>query len=189
MDEKKGEVLLKVARKSIADSLSLPTPDADTMSKELSDDIFETLRGTFVTLKINDQLRGCIGNLTADKSLLEGVRDNAINAAFHDPRFPPLSKNVFVKVDIEISLLTEPLKLEFKNSQDLLEKLRPNVDGVIIRKGPYSSTFLPQVWEQLPDKKLFLSHLCQKAGLSPDEWQRPGLEVMVYQVQYFEESH
>ncbi len=189
MDKKKGEVLLKVARKSIADSLSLPTPDADTLSKELSDDIFTTRRGTFVTLKINDQLRGCIGNLTADKSLLEGVRDNAINAAFHDPRFPPLSKNEFEKVDIEISLLTEPRKLEFKNSGDLLEKLRPDVDGVIIRKGPYSSTFLPQVWEQLPDKKSFLSHLCQKAGLSPDEWQRPGLEVMVYQVQYFEEGH
>lgn len=189
MDEKKGEILLKVARKSIADSLGLPTREADTLDRELSDDIFKTRQGTFVTLKINDRLRGCIGNLTADKPLLEGVRDNAVNAAFHDPRFPPLSKNEFEKVDIEISLLTEPRKLEFKTGEELLEKLRPDIDGVIICKGPYSSTFLPQVWEQLPDKKLFLAHLCQKAGLPPDEWQRPGLEVMVYQVRYFEEGH
>ena len=125
----------------------------------------------------------------AGKSILEGIRNNAVNAAFHDPRFPPLSKNELDQVDIEISLLTRPEPLEFTDSGDLLAKLRPGVDGLIVRKGPYSATFLPQVWEQLPDKKSFLSHLCAKAGLSPEEWQRPGLEVMIYQVQYFEEDH
>jgi len=189
MDKKKGDILLNVARKSIEKKLNVHAPEADDLDKDLSDKIYNARRGTFVTLKKNGQLRGCIGNLMADKSVLEGVQDNAINAAFHDPRFPPLSKNELEQVDIEISLLTEPQILEYKDKDDLLEKLRPNVDGVIIRKGPYSATFLPQVWEQLPDKKSFLGHLCSKAGLPPDEWQRGALEVMTYQVQYFEEDH
>ena len=189
MDNEKGDILLKLARKTIADRLNLKTPDSDKLDVALSDDIFNTHRGTFVTLTINDQLRGCIGNLSTDNSILDGVKDNAINAAFHDPRFPPLKKNELKNIDIEISLLTEPETLEYHDGDDLLEKLRPNVDGVIIRKGQYSSTFLPQVWDQLPDKQSFLEHLCQKAGLSSDAWRRPGLEVMVYQVQYFEEDH
>ncbi len=187
MDKQQGDVLLKVARKTLAEKLRVPGPDADVPEDELSKDIFNEQRGTFVTLKINDQLRGCIGNLLPDKSILDGVRDNAVNAAFHDPRFPPLSKDELERVDIEISLLTRPEPLEYKDSADLLTKLRPGVDGLIIRKGPYSATFLPQVWDQLPDKKAFLSHLCAKAGLSPDAWQQSDLEVMTYQVQYFEE--
>ncbi len=189
MDKGKGDILLKLARKTIADKLDVKTPDTDDLGGTLSDDIFNARRGTFVTLTINDQLRGCIGNLAADKSIIDGVKDNAINAAFHDPRFPALSKNELKNVDIEISLLTEPKVLEYQDGDDLLNKLRPNVDGVIIRKGVYSATFLPQVWEQLRDKKSFLEHLCQKAGLPSDAWRRPGLEVMVYQVQYFEEDH
>ncbi|MBC2717669.1 MAG: AmmeMemoRadiSam system protein B [Desulfobacteraceae bacterium] len=189
MDKEKGDILLRLARNTIADSLNIEIAESDELSRALADDIFNSHRGTFVTLKINNQLRGCIGNLSADKSILESVKDNAINAAFHDPRFPSLSKKELDNVDIEISLLTDPQPLEYKDGNDLLDKLRPNVDGVIIRKGVYSATFLPQVWEQLPDKKSFLEHLCQKAGLSSDEWRQPGLEVMVYQVQYFEEDH
>jgi hypothetical protein len=189
MDEEKGKILLKLARQTIAHSLNADINESDSQSMDLSDKVFTDHRGTFVTLTMNKQLRGCIGNLSSDKSILDGVKDNAINAAFHDPRFPPLSKNEFNKIDIEISILSEPEKLVYHDSSDLLEKLRPGIDGVIIRKGPYSSTFLPQVWDQLPDKKSFLNHLCQKAGLSPDEWRRPGLEVMLYQVQYFEENH
>jgi len=189
MDKEKGALLLKLARKTIADSLNIETHAFNEHNDNLSDKLFTEHRGTFVTLTIDNQLRGCIGNLSAEKSIIEGVKDNAVNAAFHDPRFPPLSKNEFPNVDIEISLLSQPERLEYQDGDDLLEKLRPNIDGVIIRKGPYSSTFLPQVWDQLPDKKSFLEHLCQKAGLAPDEWRRPGLEVMVYQVQYFEENH
>ena len=196
MEKEKGDILLKLARKTIANRLNPETPGPDGPGglddgpggASASDDTFNARRGTFVTLKINNQLRGCIGNLSPDKSIIDGVKDNAINAAFNDPRFPPLSKNELKKVDIEISLLTKPAVLEYQDGNDLLKKLRPNVDGVIIRKGFYSATFLPQVWEQLPDKKSFLEHLCQKAGLPSDEWRRTGLEVMVYQVQYFEEE-
>ena len=189
MDKEKGKILLKLARQTIAHSLDLDTNESDSQNVDLSDKLFTEHRGTFVTLTMDNQLRGCIGNLSSDKSIIEGVRDNAINAAFHDPRFPQLSKNELNNITIEISLLSEPEKLVYHDGDDLLEKLKPGIDGVIIRKGPYSSTFLPQVWDQLPDKQSFLRHLCQKAGLSPDEWRRPGLEIMVYQVQYFEEEH
>lgn len=189
MDKEKGKILLKLARQTISHSLNLDTNESDDQKIDLSDKVFTELRGTFVTLTMDNQLRGCIGNLSSEKSIIEGVKDNAINAAFHDPRFPQLSKSELNNITIEISLLSEPEKLNYEDEVDLLEKLRPGIDGVIIRKGQYSSTFLPQVWDQLPDKQSFLNHLCQKAGLSPDEWRHPGLEVMVYQVQYFEEEH
>lgn len=188
INSKKGEVLLELARKSIADRLGVswePSPEFDSRAK---DPVFESRRGTFVTLKINDQLRGCIGNLVPEKPLIQGVKDNAVNAAFNDPRFAPLSKEEFARIQIEVSLLTEPMPLEYRDAQELLEKIRPDVDGLIISKGPYSATFLPQVWEQLPDKKSFLSNLCMKAGLPADEWKKGNLQVYTYQVQYFEES-
>lgn len=186
-DEKKGEILLEIARKTIAERLGLsykPLTDLDAASRDTA---FESRRGTFVTLKINDQLRGCIGNLLPDKPLISAVQDNAVNAAFQDPRFAPLSKQEFEKIQIEVSLLTEPKPLNYKDGRDLLDKLRPHVDGVILRKGPYSSTFLPQVWEQLPDKRTFLEQLCMKAGLPADAWQKGDIKVLTYQVQYFEE--
>lgn len=188
MDKEHGEMLLKLARKTIADRLRLVFSEDPSLAQALNDPAFSAPRGTFVTLTKNHQLRGCIGNLSADKPIREGIRENALHAAFDDPRFPPLSKDEFKNIVIEISLLTEPQKLEFTDGTDLLAKLRPGVDGVILRKGPYSATFLPQVWDQLPDKAAFLSHLCAKAGLSSDEWRRPGLEVSTYQVQYFEEE-
>ncbi|MBA2880451.1 AmmeMemoRadiSam system protein A [Desulfosalsimonas propionicica] len=186
-DEKKGEILLEIARKTIAERLGLsykPSTDLDAASRDTA---FESRRGTFVTLKINDQLRGCIGNLLPDKPLISAVQDNAVNAAFQDPRFAPLSKQEFEKIQIEVSLLTEPKPLNYKDGRDLLDKLRPHVDGVILRKGPYSSTFLPQVWEQLPDQRTFLEQLCMKAGLPSDAWQKGDTEVLTYQVEYFEE--
>lgn len=185
--KKQGELLLKLARKTIADKLGIDHKIFDELKEGLSDPKLNEKRGTFVTLKINGNLRGCIGNLSADKSVVEGVRDNAINAAFRDPRFAPLSRDEFDKIQIEVSILSEPKPLSFDSPDDLLAKLRPGVDGVIIRKGIRGATFLPQVWEQLPDKKVFLSHLCLKAGLPADEWKKPGLQVFTYQVQYFEE--
>ena len=92
------------------------------------------------------------------------------------------------QTEIEVSILTEPRPLEYRNGQDLTRKLRINVDGVIIRQGHASATFLPQVWEQLPRPEKFLSHLCLKAGLPSDAWKNPELEVLTYQVQYFEEK-
>jgi len=116
------------------------------------------------------------------------VKRNAINAAFNDYRFSPLTAKEFAKVEIEISILSEPEPLEYKDSNDLIKKLRPNVDGVIIRKGYASATFLPQVWEQLIRPEDFLSHLCAKAGLPSDSWKNSKLEVLTYNVQYFEEE-
>ena len=116
------------------------------------------------------------------------MRVNAINAAFRDPRFPPLSRDELNRIKIEVSILTNPRPLEYKDAQDLLAKLRPGIDGVIIKKGFHEATFLPQVWEQLPRKEDFLTHLCLKAGLDGDAWRRGDLEVSTYQVQAFEEE-
>ena len=189
ISKEKGEVLLEVARKSIADRLGVETGVSTVGDDATRDPVFQSKRGTFVTLKINDQLRGCIGNLVPEKPLIEGVRDNAVNAAFSDPRFGPLSPEEFSKIQIEVSLLTEPQPLEYTDAQDLLDKIRPHVDGLIIQKGARSATFLPQVWEQLPDKKSFLQQLCMKAGLPPDAWKKGDLQVFTYQVQYFEEPN
>ncbi|UCD79393.1 MAG: AmmeMemoRadiSam system protein B [Desulfobacterales bacterium] len=190
-NEAQGQILVKLARQTIADKLgaNVTDPEAGASDRILQDDSFKRHCGTFVTLKIKGQLRGCIGNLTASESVLDGVRRNAINAAFHDPRFSPLSKDELDRTEIEVSILSEPQPLEFRDEQDLIAKLRVNVDGVIIRKGHASATFLPQVWEQLPEPDDFLTHLCMKAGLASDAWKSSQLEVLTYQVQYFEEKH
>ena len=189
LSEAQGQVLVRLARQTLMDRLGIKIPQAeiDSLNVALKDSCFKSLCGTFVTLKINERLRGCIGNLTSDTPLKSGVRRNAINAAFHDPRFEPLSTSDIDRVEIEISILSEPHRLKYRDGDDLVKKLRPHVDGVIIRKGHASATFLPQVWEQLPRPQDFLSHLCSKAGLSADSWQSPELEVSTYQVQYFEE--
>jgi len=185
----KGQVLVRLARSTLMEKFGCPLPprEADQLRSALSDPVFQTPCGTFVTLKQQGQLRGCIGNLSASDPLAEGVRRNAVNAAFHDPRFSPLTARELDQVVIEVSVLTEPRPLEFSDPEDLLHKLRPNIDGVILRKGYASATFLPQVWEQLPQKEDFLGHLCLKAGLPRDAWKRSTLEVSTYQVQYFEE--
>jgi AmmeMemoRadiSam system protein B/AmmeMemoRadiSam system protein A len=186
---KEGQELVRLARNTLMEKFGLPLPpdEADRMRSALSTASFQARCGTFVTLKLKGQLRGCIGSLSASDPLAEGVRRNAINAAFHDPRFAPLTEKELGQVEIEVSVLTEPQPLTFSDPEDLLRKLRPNVDGVIIRQGYASATFLPQVWEQLPKKEDFLGHLCLKAGLPRDSWKRGKLEVTTYQVQYFEE--
>jgi len=133
-------------------------------------------------------LRGCIGSLVALEPLVDGVRRNAMNAAFQDPRFSPLTVDELNELDIEVSVLTDPAPLEYKDGADLLAKLRPNIDGVIIRQGHAAATFLPQVWDQLPEPADFLAHLCRKAGLPMDAWQQGNLVVSTYQVQYFSEK-
>ena len=186
LTEEESRYLLSVARKKIEqklfDSRDQSQPDSDVSSK------FSKRRGTFVTLTIDGGLRGCIGHIIAQESMIEGIRINALNAAFRDPRFRPLSRKEWPKVKIEISILTDPKALSYSDADDLLDKLRPDVDGVIIKKGFNQATFLPQVWEQLPNKAEFLTHLCSKAGLGGDAWKKEGLEVSVYQVQAFEEE-
>ena len=188
--KEQGQALVRLARQTVLEKFGkkLDPAASESLAVALKDSRFQDRRGTFVTLTIGGQLRGCIGNLSATESISEGIRRNALNAAFHDQRFSPLADKELDRVAIEISILTEPQPLEYIDSADLLKKLRVNVDGVIIRKEYYSATFLPQVWEQLPRPEDFLNHLCAKAGLPADAWRKTGLEVMTYQVQYFEEE-
>ncbi len=141
----------------------------------------------FVTLKLNGELRGCIGSIYSTEELYKNVMRNTINAAFQDSRFLPLSEGELPKISIEISVLTTPKPLVFRDSEDLLKKLKDR-PGVLIKKARYSATFLPQVWEQIPDIKSFLSRLCVKAGLNPQAWKEKELEVYTYRVLAVEEK-
>jgi AmmeMemoRadiSam system protein A len=185
LTEEEGKYLLEAARKSVENQLlnreKANESDVDLPTK------FHERRGTFVTLTIHGNLRGCIGHIVPQESLIEGIRVNAINAAFRDPRFRPIRRKEWKSVKIEVSVLTEPKPLAYIDGNDLLRKLRPGTDGLIIKKGYCQATFLPQVWEQLPKKQEFLNHLCLKAGLDGDAWKEGNLEVSTYQVQAFEE--
>lgn len=150
--------------------------------------VFCEKAATFVTLKISGKLRGCIGHLESVVPLWESVRDNAISAAFHDHRFNPLSQNELEKTTIDISILSSPVLLEYSGSDDLLQKIRPGIDGVILRDGYQRATFLPQVWQQLPSPELFFGQLCRKAGLEEEGWKKKQLEIKVYQVLSFNEG-
>jgi len=185
LTQEQGMYLLKVARQTIEEELFC-RKSKNGAEKDLSE-VFNERRGTFVTLTGRGRLRGCIGHIVPQESLLEGVRANAINAAFRDPRFHPMQAEEWENVRIEVSILTNPEPLSYRDAGDLLGKLRPGVDGVIIKKGYQQATFLPQVWDQLPEKKDFMTHLCFKAGLDGDAWKRGDLEVSTYQVQAFEE--
>ena len=143
---------------------------------------------SFVTLTIQGQLRGCIGSLDAHKSLVEDVRDHAVSAALNDPRFPPVREEELRRIRIEISRLTPPVPLDYTDANDLLSKLHPFVDGIVLRDIPYRrATFLPQVWEKIPEREEFLNNLCFKMGVEHDLWRRKHLEVLIYQVEEFHE--
>ncbi|MDL1968138.1 MAG: AmmeMemoRadiSam system protein B [Deltaproteobacteria bacterium] len=188
--DKQGQALVKLARHTLMKKLNkkIDPVESRALEEALQKDCFQEHFGTFVTLKINGQLRGCIGNISADESVKEGVRHNAVSAAFRDPRFSPLKAEELEHVDIEVSILTPPEPIEYRDGYDLVSKLRVNVDGVIIRKGFANATFLPQVWKQVPKPEEFLGHLCLKAGMSADAWRNDKLEVKIYQVQYFDEE-
>lgn len=184
-----GAALVTLARQTLASHFGRAIAKGDMTSLEsmLENSALQACCGTFVTLTIDNQLRGCIGNLTASVPLVTGIRDNALNAAFHDPRFSPLGNEELDLIRIEVSVLTEAVKLEYRDADDLLAKLRPGIDGVILKKGFASATFLPQVWDQLPQPEQFLTNLCMKAGLPATKWRDGDLEIKVYQVQSFEE--
>ncbi|MDT8335687.1 MAG: AmmeMemoRadiSam system protein A [Desulfurivibrionaceae bacterium] len=189
LDEEQGRVLLDAARKAIMEKLHLPVPTEkrQTAGDVARDPVFLEKQGVFVTLHLEGRLRGCIGSLVGTRPLIDGVRENAVNAACNDYRFEPVPPGELDEIDIEVSVLSEPQPLRYDDVDDLVSRLRPFIDGVIIRKAGATATFLPQVWEQLPDVAEFLSHLCLKAGLSADEWRRGDLAVSTYQVQSFAE--
>jgi uncharacterized protein len=126
-------------------------------------------RGTFVTLTKNDSLRGCIGSILPRQPLWEDVAENAVHAAFHDPRFDPMQDFEVPKIRIEVSVLTVPIHVKYSSFHELEQNIKPLIDGVIIQSGNAKATFLPQVWEDLPDINGFFKHLCIKAGL-PDNY-------------------
>ncbi|MDJ0722625.1 MAG: AmmeMemoRadiSam system protein A [Desulfobacterales bacterium] len=178
--------LLDLARRTIEDELGMASSERVIPAVQTA--ALTARRGVFVTLKSSGELRGCIGSLQAEQPLVDNVRANARNAAFNDPRFAPLTRDEWPRVQIEISVLSVPRKLAYPSSEALPEYLTPLVDGVVIRKGYTSATFLPQVWKQLPRPQDFLAHLCLKAGLAADAWRREKLEVETYQVESFEEG-
>lgn len=188
LSDKQGEFLLEIAKKTIHEKLDLAFKTKTNLENILNKEALYEKQGTFVTLHKNGDLRGCIGTLQPNESIIDGIKGNAINAAFKDPRFTPVKQDEINKIDIEISILTKPEKLKYKGADDLLLKLKPKTDGVIIHKNYHKATFLPQVWDQLSDKKDFLSHICIKAGLPSNEWEYGELEVFTYQVQYFKEK-
>ncbi len=189
LSPEQGHLLVRLARHTLMQRFAqkIPQHDIDALDVALKDPCFQAACGTFVTLTFNGQLRGCIGNLKSDEAIRSGIRQNAINAAFHDPRFAPLSAAELEQVEIEVSILSAPQLLNYQDAADLAQKLRPHIDGVIVRKDLASATFLPQVWEQLPQPQDFLSHLCMKAGLAADAWKSCELEISTYQVQHFAE--
>jgi hypothetical protein len=149
---------------------------------------FAEQRACFVTLTKDGQLRGCIGNIFPRESLYTGVMHMARGAALNDFRFPAVRANEVDQLEIEISVLTVPQPLAYGSPHELLDKLRPGVDGVVLRFGPKEATYLPQVWAQLPDKEEFLSHLAEKADLSPSAWKSTEAKVLTYQVEAFREK-
>jgi AmmeMemoRadiSam system protein A len=140
----------------------------------------------FVTLQKDDALRGCIGSLVRYRPLIKDIIANAKSAAFRDPRFSPLSAKEFEKLSVEVSILSSPEKLDYHDRQDLRKKLRKGIDGVILRLGEKQATFLPQVWEQLPEFDAFFAHLCQKAGLGVECIEQHP-EIYTYQVEKIKE--
>jgi AmmeMemoRadiSam system protein A len=145
-------------------------------------------KGCFVTLTEGGQLRGCIGNIFPELPLAQAVVQNARSAALNDTRFSPVTPEELGKIAIEVSILSVPSPLKFTSPEDLLQKLKPHQDGVVLSIGQRRATFLPQVWEQLPDATDFLSHLAVKAGLTGAAWRGPETQIMTYRVEAFQES-
>lgn len=180
-----NKLIIQIAKGAIYSKLY----DTDVINKdELVKKVPNFLKrgATFVTISLDGDLRGCIGSLVAHKTLLDDLLINATKAAFEDPRFPPLTKEEFENIKIEVSLLSQPLPMPYINFGDLKQKLIPNKHGVIIRLEDKQATFLPQVWEELPDFETFIYHLYVKAGLDVNNpTQAP--EVFTYTVEKIEE--
>lgn len=141
----------------------------------------------FVTLTRHGALRGCIGGLEPLFPLVEDVWQHAYAAAREDPRFHPMTADEVAEVEIEISRLTPAVLLEVPPER-IMASLRPGVDGVILRRGRQRATFLPQVWDKIDDPETFLDMLSDKAGLSRQAWRTGEAEILVYQVESFEEA-
>lgn len=176
-----GYTLLSIARAAILTALGRPSSAAEDAAW------LQEPGACFVTLTRQRQLRGCIGTLEAHRSLLADVKSNAVAAALQDTRFAPLTLPELSSTQLEVSVLSPMQALQFHDEAHALAQLRPRLDGVVFEYGRYRSTFLPQVWEQLPDVHQFMAHLKQKAGLPPDFW-GAGVRLKRYSVHKWQEK-
>lgn len=181
MTDELGRALLVRARNAIAAELG-EAPTAEPAAAHLAE-----AGATFVTLTQRGDLRGCIGSLEAWRPLEEDVRSNARAAAFRDPRFTPLRREELTSTQVEVSLLSPATPIAFADEDDAAKQLQPGVDGVILEWHGRRGTFLPQVWESLPERHLFLAHLKHKAGLPADFW-APDIRLYRYQVRKWKEG-
>ena len=185
LNPQERQILLRIAREAVAHAAAgktLPKLKLSSLPQRL-----QQHGAAFVTLTINDRLRGCIGALQASQPLALDVQEHAAAAASQDYRFPPVTPQEVGQLEIEISRLSPSRELDYANADDLLAKLRPSVDGVVLRRGLQRATFLPQVWEKIPDPADFLTQLCYKMGAPGNLWQREHLQVLTYQVEEFKE--
>lgn len=180
------QLLLKFARESVTATARQTLPPA-VESAYLSPALLQR-RTSFVTLTCAGDLRGCIGGFQIEYQLYEDVRRHAALAATRDYRFLPVTPDEISQLKIEISALSLPQVLNYESPEALLGRLRPEVDGVILSNGFQRATFLPQVWERVPDPRVFLSMLCEKMGLPHAAWKHKNLEVQIYQVEKFTEA-
>jgi len=189
LTREQGKALLRLARQSIQKELDSVEvgPLPERLQKTLQSQNLQKNRGTFVTLNQDSGLRGCMGNISAESSIVEGIEQNAVKAAFRDPRFPALSAGELPKTHIKISILSKPKPLDYNSPKQLLQRLQEENPGVILQKGYSRATYLPQVWEKLPEPQTFLTRLCQKAGLSKQAWKEEDIGILTYRAQYFEE--
>ena len=181
MSTEEGKILLPIARAAISRTLGVPQT-ADESAPWLAE-----YGACFVTLTQYGELRGCIGTLEAHRPLLADVKSNAVSAALRDPRFAPLTASELDITTVEISLLSATQPMEVQHEADALAQLRPGVDGIVFEYGSYRSTFLPQVWEQLPQPHHFMAHLKRKAGL-PDSFWAEGVRLSRYTVTKWSEK-
>ena len=185
LSDSERALLLKLAREAIDAAVNdrpLPPVDLGQLPPALCEP-----GASFVTLTEDGELRGCIGVLEAYQPLVEDVREHAVAAAQEDFRFYPVRPKEVPFIKIEISRLTQPQPLDYASPDELVRRLRPGIDGVILRDGMRRATFLPQVWEKLPDPANFLSNLCAKMGVSENAWRKKPLAVWTYQVEEFHE--
>ena len=185
LNSEERRILLAIARQALEES-ARGEPLSKLDLENLPPHLIEP-GATFVTLTINKELRGCIGALEATQPLAEDVRIHAVAAGLEDYRFPPVQPDELPGISIEISRLTAPQLSECNDAEELLKRLRPGVDGVVLKEGNRRATFLPQVWDKVPEPEKFLSMLCKKMGAPPDYWRGGRVEIFTYQVEEFHE--
>jgi AmmeMemoRadiSam system protein A len=182
LSAEEARILVNLAREAIVCAVrgeQAPAADLSRLPQRLREK-----GASFVTLlDPAGELRGCIGTVEAFAPLAHDVQSNAVGSALRDPRFLPVRPVELDGLQIELSILTPPQRLNYGGPQDLLSKIRPGIDGIIIEKGWHRATLLPSVWTRIPDPMRFLATLCLKAGLPEDEWRQPGMTVYVYEAQ------